>query len=381
VLNDGRSVLRLLLTGLVALALVVAGVAIGATLWPRMVTVERHVIAPAVRAVTRDSGSVADLVDADCPAVVAIEPADPIIPLATDMKNERKSAHGNRAVDLPPPRLAGFLVSADGSVLTSTAFLPTTGDLTVLINDGRRLNATRVGADPVSGLALLKLEGSDFPFLQLATAGFPRTGDSALALSSPNGSGCFANAGGISADFVAEQGSQRGYLRMAPAIPAALAGTPVAGADGRVLGIAGLGLTLDGGDTANTAATEDASLLLPASTASRVLSELLRNGQPTPNPLGLYVEDLTTALASRLGATRQRGAVVMIITPGSPASGAGVRAGDIIVSVNGAPIAGASELARAMNPGDDEVTVDILRRTGRITLKIGNADSGAVHPA
>jgi len=369
--SDDRSVYRLLLTGAVALALVGGGTVIGATLWPRMVTVEQHVIAPAVRAVARnrDADTVPDLIDAACPAVVAIEPQRAPVPAPTP-KHARKGKPKLTPQDEPPARLAGFIVSADGSVLTSTAFLPEEGALFVLLNDGRRLEAARVGTDAASGLALLKLSGSDFPSLPLAGEGFPRTGEWALALSTPFGSGCVAAPGLVSADFVAEQGRQRSYVRVAPALATALAGAPVIGADGQVMGMAGLGVHPPGEAAPNSPPSPDASMLLPASAMARVLSELLRNGQTAPNPLGLYADDLAPGLANRLGLARQRGAVVTMVTPGSPADRAGVRAGDVIVSVGGAPIAGASELARALDAGGGKVQIDVTRQSDRLTFTL-----------
>lgn len=370
-LDDRSRAARFLLTGIVALALVIGGVVIGATLWPRIVTVEQRVIAPAVRAVARDReiSAIPDLIDAECPAVVAIEPqASPTDP-NRHFAHIGKAAKANLA-NLPPARLSGFLVSADGDVLTSTRYLPDDGGLTVLLNDGRRLDATRAGADPVSGLALLKVQATELPFLQLATDNFPRVGQWGLALTSPHGSGCVVQFALVSADFVAEQAYARAYVRVTPLLPAALAGAPVLDADGRVMGVAGLGpeLLQDG----TRAKTEDASLLVPATTAASVMSELLRNSLPTTNPLGLYADDLTPVLAARLGTTRQLGAVVTMVRANSPAARAGVKAGDVILSVSDSPIGGASELGRALDGAGEQIPLGIARGVEHLNIVLQN---------
>jgi S1-C subfamily serine protease len=129
-------------------------------------------------------------------------------------------------------------------------------------------------------------------------------------------------------------------------------------ADGRVLALAG----------ATAAAAGEDVPLLPAATARRIASELLRNGTPSGNAFGIVAEDLTPRLAGRLGVDRDRGAVVSIIRPGSPAAHAGMKAGDIVLSVSSAPVSAASELGRALDTDERSVTIELLRRTRRLTL-------------
>ena len=357
---DDRPLLRLIFTGMIALGLVVAGVAIGATLWPRVVKVEQRVIAPAVKAVTRDGGldALPDMIGTACPAVVAIAPAGG--------STAGRTASGSTA-DAQPP-LAGFLISADGDVVTTAATLPPNGDLVVLLNDGRSLAASRLGADPVSGLALLKIDGDGFPFLQFGGADFPRLGQLGIALNEPNGSGCTAQAGMVGSDSIADQAADQTYFRLAPALGDDLAGAPVIGSDGQVMGIAGL--PVQSADSGNTAPTLDANAILPAGIAARITGEILRNGGLGSNVFGVLTDDLTPTLATRLGSPGQSGAVVSLVPPGSSAARAGLRAGDIVLAVGGAPISGASELARAIDGAGDQLSLLVSRRGVQRTMML-----------
>jgi S1-C subfamily serine protease len=98
---------------------------------------------------------------------------------------------------------------------------------------------------------------------------------------------------------------------------------------------------------------------------------MLRSGAPPAAPFGIVAEDLGPVLAKRLGADRQRGAVVVMVRPGSPADTAGLRAGDVVLTAGQSPISGASELGRALDPDAPSIDLEIVRRGERqqLTLK------------
>lgn len=341
-MESTRAILRFAGVALVAILLVIGGVAMRANFWPRVVRVEQRVVAPAVDAFRpqRAPVALADMIAAACPAIVAIQ-AGPT--------NESAGT------------MAGFLVSADGYVVTAQQTLPADGAVRVMLNDGRTLEGARVGGDPVSGLALLKLAGTDFPVLQFADAGLPRVGDAAVALAAPNATGCIAEPGIIAGDFVADGAGQRSYVRLRPAPDAAFAGAPVLNADGRVIGVAGLGAPDD---------PDLAARLLPAALSNQVVSDLIRSGTAGTGAFGIVAEDLNPTLAGRIGVDRDRGAMVSLIRAHSPADRAGLKAGDVIFAVADAPIAGASELARALDTSDPVVTLDVMRRAERLRVTL-----------
>lgn len=345
---------------MITTSLLLAGAFVGATIWPRVVTVERRVIEPAIKAARSapEAEPLVGLVETACPAVVGIQDdGKPNVP-----PSDILPSHGrHRRVDAsaPPVTPVGFLVSPEGYIVTSAGALSSQGALHILLNDGRTLLATRSGSDSLSGLALLKVDGSGFPFLQYADAGFSKVGATALALASPNGSGCVAQAGMISADFLAEGSGRRVYVRIRPALEGILAGAPVLGTDGRVIGIAGL-------DSSRTDSNE-LSRILPANAAALRTSILLR-GQSTENRLGIAAADVDAALAARLKVDRQRGAVVLLVADHTPADKAGLKAGDIILAASDQPVSSESELARALDTPANEIPLDIMRGSERMRI-------------
>jgi serine protease Do len=157
-------------------------------------------------------------------------------------------------------------------------------------------------------------------------------------------------------------------LRVRPALDTSFGGAVVLDRDGNVAGIAGL--DVPGADDG------DASYLLPASTAQLVSSALLRNGSVTHNAFGIVAEDLSQALADRLGAGRERGAIVAIVEQRSPAARAGLKAGDVVLAAGGSPVSGASELARALDTDAPTLELDILRGSDRLTIGLRNPGAG-----
>lgn len=347
---------RFIVVAGIAAAAILGGI-IGAVLAPRSRASAEHTIAPVIRIerAAPPTFSVADLVEKACPAVVSIEMPESASAAARPAKAATAGAQ---------PRLTGFFVASDGRILAPGAGLPDDGSVAVLLSDGRRLDAARAGFDPNSGLAVLKVDGSDFPTLSLADQSFARVGDLSIALAAPNGSGCLMAPAMVSSNFVVDGGGARSYVRLTPDLGADMAGAPLLDQEGRVVGIAGIGLSGGPGEDTNAA--------LPAAIAAPIVSELLRSGAPAPDRAGMEVSDITPAVAARLGDPRQRGAFVSIIAKGSSADKAGLMAGDVVVSAAGNPIASASELARALDGAFGTTPLDVVRRGAgvRITLKL-----------
>lgn len=365
------SPLRIAAAAVLAFALVLVGGVIGSHLGPKAVTVERRIIAPAIQAVQpgQNPEFFINLIQEACPAVVAIEDSGAAAVAATPPPaTRRRGRHRRRRaavapVPAPPPKPVGFIVSPTGYLITSAGALSETGTLKVDLNDGRVMPAQRAAVDKVSGLALLKIDGTDLPTLEYADSGFPQLGQLGVVLAAPHGSGCIAQPAMISGDFLADGGGQRGYARLFPAAGPEFSGAPVIGSDGRVLGIAGV-------DPAPSR-PEDAGKVLPATAASSVTTMLLRGDGPT-NPYGLVAVELDANLAARL-ANVQQGAVIMLVQDGSPADRAGLRAGDVVIAADGSPLSGATELARALNTDQTEVTLDVQRGANRLTLTMRRA--------
>jgi serine protease Do len=339
--DSPRALVRTLAIGLVAVAVAL----IAASLWPRVSRVERKAIAPAVNAVRprAAAGDAAATIAAACPAVVAID-------LGSGM--------GRSAT--PGATAPGFLVSADGYVVASGRRVGAATTPRVRLNDGRIFTARRIGGDMLSGLTLFKIDADNLPTLRFDEGSLPAVGATGLAVMAPLARGCVAEAAMVGADFSTEGAGARAYVRLRPGPDAAFAGAPVLGVDGKVIGIAGLGAA--DGDAA------DPALLLPGGTAARVVSAVMRGGGDATDAFGLIARDLSPALAARIGVARQQGAMIALVAPVSAGARAGLQAGDVIFTADGTPVANATELARALDGGGEVVTLDVMRRTDRISI-------------
>lgn len=337
--DSPRAFVRTIVIGLAAVALALLAALIGGKLAPGVKQVEQKVVAPAVNAVRRGAPAVdrAGMIAGACPALVAIETA--------------------AGAPSPAGGAIGFLVSADGYLVTSARRTGAGAAPRARLGDGRRLDARRVASDDLSGIALFKVEAEGLPYLSFADEGLPPVGASGIALAAPLAQGCIAAAAMVGGDFQAEGPGARVYARLRPAPEPIFAGAPVLNDGGEVIGIAGLG-----------GAAGDTALLLPGSTAGTVVSTLMRRGGGATNEFGFIAQDLNPALATRIGVKRQQGAMIALVAPRSAAARAGLQAGDVIFTAAGTPIANATELARALDGAGDVVTIDVRRREDRISI-------------
>ena len=184
---------------------------------------------------------------------------------------------------------------------------------------------------------------------------FARVGDFGFTLQSPNGSGCSAQLAMIGSDFLVDALAQGVYLRLQPQPAPVPPGAPYVAGDGPVLGIA-------------TTAADNG--ILPAPIAAQIVNELIRDQVSPIASFGFRAIDFTAELGARIGNSR-RGAGVALVQPKSGAASAGLRAGDIIVSVDGSPVSSASELSRALDAVAGSTTVlQIDRGTQQLSLTV-----------
>lgn len=259
-----------------------------------------------------------------------------------------KISAGNAVIGTP-----AFAVSADGWLVAS-APLPGTSNLQVVFGDGRKANVDDTRSDPVSGLTILHVDGTGLNPLSFADQNFARVGDFGFSLQT-SGTGCAANSSMIGSDFLVDALAQGIYVRLQPGTLAAPAGTPFFGDDGTILGV-------------STSAVDNA--LLSAPIASVIVDELIRNSPSPIASFGFRAIDFTAELASRIGEQRARGAGVALVQPKSAAEAAGMRAGDIVLAVDGSPVSSASELSRALDAVTDTATLTVARGDQQVTMTV-----------
>jgi serine protease Do len=298
---------------------------------------------PIVQIVRQQPGlpDLADLIDRLCPSVATIvsRGSDPL-PSSAEAPEVPASAY-----------------SSDGWLVTSAAHLPQ-GPLDAVFGDGRRVDLTDVRTDPVSGLTIARAATPAVP-LAFSDQAFPRVGQFGLAVATPAGTGCSAAAAMIGSDFLADGGGPTGYVRLQPPPDPWMAGMPLLGTDGRVLGIG----------------TDDpAGGVIPAPIASVILDELIRNTVSASTNFGFRAIDYAAPFSTRLGDVRS-GAGVALVQPRSAAARAGLQAGDIVTAIDDEPVSSASELSRALDAAPNRITLNVERRSRQLTFAIARTSA------
>ena len=294
---------------------------------------------PIVQIVRQQPGlpDLSDIIDRLCPSVAVILPhgADP--PTAADIKSAARA----------------FAVSTDGWLLTSAADLPQ-GQRDAVFGDGTQVDLAETRTDPASGLAIVKANEFAEPPLAFTDQAFPRVGQFGLALATPVGNGCSADAAMIASDFLADGGGTFGYVRLQSTPEVWAGGMPFLGADGRVLGIT---------------VTDPAGAVIPAPIVEIIVDELIRNSLSPSTEFGFRAVDYEPPFSSRLGNVRS-GAGVAIVQAKSGAARAGLKAGDIVTAVDGVPVSSASELSRALDAQPGAATLTLLRASQQRKLTV-----------
>ncbi len=289
--------------------------------------------------------SLADTITRLCPSIASILPG-------TASQSSGQATSGGAPA---------FVVSATGWLVTS-ASLHSTAHMHALFGDGRTANISEIRTDPVSGLAIAKVDAADLTAVDMADKAFPRIGDFGFGLQTPNGNGCSAETAMIASDFLADGGGPVSYVRTQSTGPAVPPGAPFLDSDGNAVAV-----------SIADAAVPDA--MIPGAIADLVINELIR-GTPSPSlAFGFRAADFSTALADRLLDGRLRGAGVAIVQRGSAADKAGLHAGDVVVAVADLPVSSASELGRALDATKGKASLTVMRADQRMTIRIPRSKS------
>jgi serine protease Do len=264
---------------------------------------------------------------------------------------------------------SGFFISADGYAVTNNHVVDNAEQVDVTTDDGKTYTAKVIGTDTRTDLALIKVDGrGDFPFVHLADKS-PRIGDWVLAVGNPFGLGGTVTAGIVSArgrDIGA--GPYDDFIQIDAAVNKGNSGGPTFDVDGNVIGVNTAIFSPSGGSVG-------IAFDIPADTVKAVVAQLKDHGAVTLGWIGVQIQPVTSEIADSLGMKTARGALVAEPQSGSPAQKAGIRAGDVIVSVNGEAVTDARNLARrisAMAPGTS-VKLGIIRsgKEDTLTLTLG----------
>jgi len=262
---------------------------------------------------------------------------------------------------------SGFLISADGFIVTNNHVVENAEEINVKFSDGRELKARLIGRDEGTDLAVIKVEGDAFPFVSFEESAAPRVGDWVIAVGNPFGLGGTATAGIVSAmSRDIDPAGYNEYLQIDAAINRGNSGGPTFDIYGRVIGVNTAIFSPTGGSVG-------IGFAIPASTAKSVTDKLMRGETVERGYLGVQIVTLSSEAAAALGLPENtKGAYVGDVTADGPADKAGMKVEDIVVSVNGEAIDSSTELTRrvARAKVGDALRLEVLRDGRRQTLNV-----------
>ncbi|MUL39275.1 HhoA/HhoB/HtrA family serine endopeptidase [Gloeocapsopsis dulcis] len=258
---------------------------------------------------------------------------------------------------------SGFIISQDGHILTNAHVVEDADEVSVVLRDGRRFAGKVLGADPVTDVAVIDVEGANLPVVELADSDNIVVGQWAIAIGNPLGLNNTVTQGIISA--IGRSGSDIGvndkrldFLQTDTAINPGNSGGPLLNAQGEVVGV----------NTAIIGGAQGLGFAIPVNTAQRIANQLITTGRVEHPYIGVRLIELTPEIQQEINQSnlgfkveREQGVLIVEVAPNSPAARAGLRPGDIITQINGVEIQNADQV-------QDSVEATDLGKTLQITV-------------
>lgn len=274
---------------------------------------------------------------------------------------------------------SGFLISADGIILTNAHVVDGAKEVTVKLSDHREFKAKVLGADRSSDIAVLKIDAHDLPSVRVGNSDKLGVGDYVLAIGEPFGLEETATAGIVSAKGRSLPGD--GYvpfIQTDAAVNPGNSGGPLFDSEGNVVGINAQIYTNSGG-------YQGVSFAIPINLAVQVKDQIVKTGKVSHARLGIEIQTLDQSLADSFKLPGPNGALVAKVEPDSAAAHAGIKVGDVILKYNGEAIVDAGQLSAHVGqamPGD-KASLEIWRegKTSTVTATIGSAAAVTVADA
>lgn len=347
---------------------------------------------PAVAVPLASGASFAPIVSADKPAIVTITTVikadnagnDETSQLSENSPFDEQFRQFFRDQGIPLPDRApqqrpaqraealgsGFVVAADGYIVTNNHVIDKASSITVTLDDGTQVPAKLVGADPKNDLAVLKIK----PAKPLATVAWGdsdtlRVGDQVLAIGNPFGIGTTVTAGIVSArgrDL--HSGPYDDFIQIDAPINRGNSGGPLVDAAGRVVGINTAIYSPNGGSVG-------VAFAIPSDQAQKVVVELMKDGSIQHGFIGVEIQPVTADIADAIGLRQAEGALIAGVNDGTPAARAGLKAGDIVTALGGSPIKSPRDLSRMvadLSPGTSKsLSVWRTGKTRDLSITVG----------
>lgn len=266
---------------------------------------------------------------------------------------------------------SGVIVSADGYILTNNHVVEGADELKVQFTDSREFKARVIGADPKTDVAVIKIDVEQAPSVVLADSDKLRVGDIVFAVGNPLDIGQTVTMGIVSATsrevgILEEVAGYENFIQTDAAINQGNSGGALIDAKGRLIGINSAILSTTRGNIG-------IGFAVPVNLAASIMHSLIETGSVTRGFLGVQVDPLSPEVAEALGLKKDaRGVIVNVVTPGGPAEKAGVKRGDVILSINGHSVTSTQELrllVAQLRP-DSDAEIVCVRDNKEKTLKV-----------
>lgn len=358
-------------------------------------------VVPATAAPTTVPADFADLVEKVGPAVVNIRTTEKVrsgqdgvgdddemqeffrrffgVPLPRqqqpDRSQGRRQSPQQQEEEVPRGIGSGFIISADGYVLTNAHVVEGADDVYVTLNDTREFKAKIIGSDKTTDVAVVKVEGGNLPRISIGDSNKIRPGEWVIAIGSPFNLENTVTAGIISAK-ARDTGDYLPLIQTDVAVNPGNSGGPLINMRGEVIGINSQIYSRSGGYMG-------ISFAVPIDEAMRVVDQLKATGKVTRGRLGVAIAEVTKDVAESLGLAKSQGVLISSVEAGGPADKAGLEPGDIVVRFNNVPVNKGSDLRRMIGstkPGT-KATVTVWRKGVNRDIAVTIAEMESEKPA
>ena len=308
---------------------------------------------------TTDTNFVTAVVDKVGPAVVRINSSRTVTTQVPEVFRDPffRDFFGSQLPRQPQRQVergtgSGFIISADGRILTNAHVVDGADTVSVILKDGRKYQGKVLGKDPVTDVAVVKIEANNLPAVALGNSERLKPGEWAIAIGNPLGldntvtTGIISATGRSSSAITGDPDKRVSFIQTDAAINPGNSGGPLLNARGEVIGM----------NTAILQGTQGLGFAIPINTAQRISQQLIAKGKVEHAYLGIQMAELTPELKqninsdpnSGLTVDQDSGVLVIKVMPNSPAAKAGLRAGDVIYQINGQAVKSANAVQQAV---------------------------------
>lgn len=343
-----------------------------------VVTVLGAMMSTSAIAASNGGNGYVDLVEDVSPAVVFVEVTASVQKAGTEadpMTDQRFEEFMKRfGGEMPPqgrsaPRQgvgSGFIISDDGLIVTNHHVIDGAAQVTIKMADGEEYDATIIGSDPLTDIALLDIDGAEFPTVSFGSSDALRVGEEVIAVGSPFGLGGTVTSGIISAKSRnINSGPFDDFIQTDAAINRGNSGGPLFNMDGEVVGVNTAIYSPDGGSVG-------IGFSVPADLVTDIVADLKDDGEIERSWLGVQIKPVGEDVAHVLGLTAGEGVMIEDVVAGSPADASGLEPGDVILRFAGQDIAELRDLTRGVagETAGSVAEIEVFRGGAQMTLDV-----------